>query len=105
MRASIRGMRPLLFALLLAGCAARPVNTFTTIPKDTTNVCTSLCDSIGLHLTSVVVVASEVGCVCETPASAGKPAGASAAAGGAVIAVRAAERQRQQSAAQPNARR
>ncbi len=88
-------MRALALSLLVAGCAAKPVNTFTTIPKDTANECTQICGNIGLTMTAVVVVASEVGCVCEK-APGSRPAGASAATGGAVIAVRDAAYQRQQ---------
>ena len=97
-------MRTLLAALLLAGCAAQPVSMFTTIPKDTANECSRICDSIGLTMTSVVVVASQVGCVCEkTPGS--KPAQASTAGAGAVIVLesqRQAEAQRQQNINAPN---
>ena len=90
-------MRPwLLVVALCAACAAHPVNTFTTIPKETPTECTSICRSIGLELTAVVVVASEVGCVCEKSPGAAKQQGASAAASGAVIAVERAQRQHPQ---------
>jgi hypothetical protein len=83
-----------ILSLVLAGCAAQPVNMFTTIPKETASECTKICDSIGLQMTSVVVVASQVGCVCEKSA-ASKGAQASTAGAGAVIALEA-QRQQQQ---------
>jgi hypothetical protein len=88
-------MRVVALALLLAGCAAQPVSMFTTIPKDTGQECTKICGNIGLSMTAVVVVASQVGCVCEK-SGASRAAGASAASGGAVIAIEAAQRQQQQ---------
>ena len=94
---SVGSMKPALFtALFVAGCAAQPVSLFTTIPKDTANECIRICDSIGLHMTSVVVVASQVGCVCEpTPGAGSKPGQASATSAGAVIALEAQRQQEQ----------
>ena len=71
-------MRIALLVLLVAGCAARPVSGFTTIPKDTPVTCENLCRDMGLRLGSVVVIGDQVGCVCDKD-------GASHAAVGAVM--------------------
>ncbi|HTO99002.1 MAG TPA: hypothetical protein VMK66_18255 [Myxococcales bacterium] len=94
-------------AFLAAGCVtARPLGSFTTLPPDTPKECTRLCQSMGLLLTAVVVVADSAGCVCEAQPGTARPAGATAAAsGGAVIAARAAaaaaQQQQMQQAQQP----
>ena len=88
----------LVAALLAAGCStARPLSPFTSLPSDTPKECTKLCQSMGLQLTAVVVVASSAGCVCEAQPGAARPSGATAAAsGGAVVALQEAEAAAQQ---------
>ena len=81
-------------ALLAAGCTtAKPLGAFTTLPPDTPQECTRLCQSMGLQLTAVVVVASSAGCVCEAqPSGKARPVGGTAASlGGAVVALQEAE--------------
>ena len=79
----------LLLLLLLAACATRPpVGSLVRLPRDTAQECTNVCESIGLRLTAVVVVASSAGCVCEAqPGPGATPGGASAASAGAIIVV------------------
>jgi hypothetical protein len=76
--------------LLLAGCATRPpVAPNLRLPPDTAQECGNICQSIGLQLSAVVVVASSAGCVCEAQPRTGNaaPGGASAASAGAIIVV------------------
>ena len=87
-------MRIAVLALLAAACAARPVSGLTSIPKDTPASCSSICENMGLKLGAVVVIANEVGCVCQK--SADGPAGAAAVAAGLFIAVRRADDRREQ---------
>ena len=84
--------------LLLAACATRPpVSPMLRLPPDTAQECANVCQSIGLRLSAVVVVASSAGCVCEAQPSANAfQGGASAASAGAVIVVDEEQRQHQQ---------
>lgn len=54
------------FSLLaLVGCPAPVgVSGAVHVPRDSANVCAGQCESIGLTLSSVVVMANNVGCVC-----------------------------------------
>jgi len=88
-------MRIAALALLAAACAARPVSGLTTIPKDTPASCSSICENMGLKLGAVVVIANEVGCVCQKSAAEGA-AGAAAVAAGLFIAVQRADDKREQ---------
>src|SRR5438552_7752057 len=102
---------PLLALLLLAtGCAAMVgKGGLINVPKDSAAQCENICHNIGLPLMSVVVMASNVGCVCgapaapQTPAAPGAPpppppAAAGPASGGmaALLVQEEAERQQQQ---------
>jgi hypothetical protein len=90
-----------------AGCPA-PVGSRAPVPSDSTAQCREYCQNIGLPLESVVIMASNVGCVCDArppmaaPVPAGPPAtsatGASSTAGGmaAVMMEQEAEAQQQQ---------
>jgi hypothetical protein len=72
-------------ALLITGCrgtARVGVGERMDIPRDSAGQCTRLCDSIGLGLDSVVVMASNVGCVCRAAPAPGAAPAASASAGG-----------------------
>jgi hypothetical protein len=89
--------------LLLTACATRPpVGSFHRLPSDTAQECANVCDSIGLRLSAVVVVASSTGCVCEAQPGSGNaaPGGASAASAGAIIVVEEGEAAQQQQAGQ-----
>ena len=89
-------MRFVVLALLLGGCVGvRPVSDLTTIPKDTAAVCESVCGGMGLSLGAVVVIADQVGCVCDK-AAASHAAGASTAALGAILAARRADPNREE---------
>lgn len=50
----------------VTGCARAPVGVTsnTSVPSDSANICAGHCESIGLQLSSVVVMANNVGCVC-----------------------------------------
>jgi hypothetical protein len=92
-------------AFLAAGCStARPLSPLTTLPPDTPQECTKLCQSMGLQLSAVVVVASSAGCVCEVqPGTAGRAGGMAAASAGAVIAAQKEEAAAQQQQIQQTA--
>lgn len=95
----------LLGVLLLAttGCAAT-VGSEKTIPSDSAQTCAGYCRDIGLELDCVVIMASNVGCVCRAapPLVPGAPgAAAGGTAGGAMAAIIAAEQAQQAQAVKP----
>jgi hypothetical protein len=103
-----------LIALVLAGVAAcpAPVGSQAPVSPDSTAQCRNYCGHIGLPLESVVIMASNVGCVCDArpPMPAGPPSttspttssAASSTAGGmaAVMIEQEQEREAQQRQAQ-----
>ena len=86
-------MRIAALALLTAACAVRPVSGMMTVPNDTPASCTSICENMGLKLSAVVVIANEVGCVCQKAADG--QAGAAAVAAGVFIAIQRADDRRE----------
>jgi hypothetical protein len=100
-----------LIALLLGGVAAcpAPVGSAAPVSPDSAAQCRSYCQRIGLPLESVVIMASNVGCVCDArppmpagPPSSTSPATSSAAsstAGGMAVMIEQ-EREREQQQAQ-----
>ena len=86
----------LLMAIFGSACAAT-VGTGGAIyvPKDAAATCASHCQEIGLSLNSVVIMASNVGCVCS--AAPNPPGGA--ASGGGMAALLMAEQQRHDASA------
>ena len=84
-----------LFALVMLGCGPKPASNRSTIPRDNVTQCVSLCQSAGLQLQSLVIVANQTGCVC-SPGSAQASAGGAAAASGGAVAVIIAQQQQQQ---------
>ncbi|NVB82280.1 MAG: hypothetical protein HOV81_28120 [Kofleriaceae bacterium] len=95
----------------VVGCATPSTVGTTTdiyVPKDSAGTCSGYCHEIGLELSSVVIMANNVGCVCSpaipltgappaatppTPPTAGST---SAAAGMAALLVAEAARQQQE---------
>ena len=70
-----------------------------TIPRNTASNCVSYCQTIGLHMSAVVIIMNQAGCVCEPRAAATvstRRSASSAVAGGAVIAAVRAQQQQQQ---------
>ena len=88
-----RHILPLLAAVSLAGCGAAQASNRDTIPRGNITQCRSLCESSGMALQSIVIVANQTGCVCGVQ---GSLAAASAASGGAVAVMLAEEEQRRQ---------
>jgi hypothetical protein len=91
-------LRIALLSLALAGCGAQAtVGTVSQVgvPPDAPKTCAGYCQSMGLTLDSVVIMASNVGCVCnarpEAPAPAPTaptaPAATGAGAAGAMTAI------------------
>jgi hypothetical protein len=70
-----------LAALSLTACMA-PVGTsgIVSVPPDAAQSCAQHCQTIGMRLTAVAIMANNVGCVCQSPAPAGSPAGSSSRA-------------------------
>lgn len=92
-----------LLALGAAACVA-PVGTsgLLSVPKNAGTTCAEMCSSIGMSLTTVVVMANNVGCACAPPRAVGTDERGVATAAGLVAAqVQEAERQAQQQARQP----
>ncbi len=82
--------------LSLCGCmAAVGTSGAISIPKDAQRQCRSHCESIGMGLGAVAIMANNVGCVCQGNASESLDA-ASITAGMATIAMQEAEQQQQQ---------
>jgi hypothetical protein len=85
--------------LILLLCSACPATVGTGgaiyVPKDAAATCASHCNEIGLALNSVVIMASNVGCVC----SAAPGASGGGVSGGGMAALLMAEQERQSSAA------
>lgn len=89
----------LLLALSSAGCAAAVgTSGVMYVPKDAATTCASHCDSIGMQLGSVVIMANNVGCVCNAKDA---PAASSAAAGGVAALMMDDDERRQQRQTQP----
>jgi hypothetical protein len=86
--------------LPLAGCAAQVgAGGMISVPKDAPATCSGYCSDMGLSLAAVVVMASNVGCVCEPRGkAASEEHGASAAAGGMAAIIVQEESRRQQQA-------
>jgi hypothetical protein len=70
-----------LAALLLTACMA-PVGTsgVVSVPPDAAQSCAQHCQSIGMRLTAVAIMANNVGCVCQSPTPPGSAAGSSSRA-------------------------
>ncbi len=61
------------FLLNISGCTAHVGSTLT-VPGDAGQTCTNHCQSIGMHLSAVAIMANNVGCICE-PATVAPVAG------------------------------
>ena len=86
-----------LIALSATGCvAAVGTQGMVTVPKDSPHTCTRFCNEMGLTLSAVVVMASNVGCVCTPPIAVSTTQGAAATAGMATIAMQDEEHRKQQ---------
>ena len=81
------------------GCAAQVgVGGMVSVPRDAPTTCSGYCSDMGMSLEAVVVMASNVGCVCEPKAkSASAEHGASTAGGMAALVVEEESRRQQQS--------
>ena len=53
---------------LFVGCMAHVGAEGVKVPSDSAQRCEAHCQSIGLELTAVAIMANNVGCVCERPA-------------------------------------
>lgn len=54
----------IVLATSIAGCMA-PVGSSLRVPSDATDTCRRLCTGIGLEMSAVAIMASNVGCVCQ----------------------------------------
>src|SRR5215472_8389080 len=76
-----RELSLVLAALSLTACMA-PVGTsgVISVPPDAAQSCARHCQTIGMRLTAVAIMANNVGCVCQSPAPTGSAAGSSSRA-------------------------
>ena len=75
-------------SLLVAGCAAAsPLQGPYTLPNNVAKDCRSLCQEADLQMSSVVVMANSVGCVCVPPGTTARNDGEAAAAGAITVAL------------------
>jgi len=99
-------MRRLVAISFVIGACTAPVGSTMAVPHDSAATCASYCQAIGLPLQSVVIMASNVGCVCNAqPNAQGNAASSSAGGVAAMIQQEAARRaaaaqQQQQSTSQ-----
>lgn len=86
--------------ITLPACTA-PVGSSLTVPQDAASTCQDHCQSIGMRLTAVAIMANNVGCVCEPRETSAPNSGtvgqqSSATAGGmTAIAIQEEEQRRQ----------
>ena len=90
-------MKRVMLAMLLGACTA-PVGSTMVVPHDSAATCAGYCQSIGLPLQSVVIMASNVGCVCNAQPTV--PTANASAAGGLAALMQQEEARRRQAAAQ-----
>ena len=82
--------------MILGGCiesATVGVHKMVSIPPDAADVCQSHCGSIGLSLSAVAIMASNVGCICEREGAVAQ-GGASIASG--MVTLMLQQRQQEQ---------
>jgi hypothetical protein len=92
--------RVALLLVLGSGCAATVGTTSNVyVPPTAAGTCQAQCQGIGLDLGAVVVMANNVGCVCQPRGTSTAKASSAAVAGG-MAAIMQAEQQSQQQAAQ-----
>lgn len=90
----------LLLGILAAGCPAPVgINGPNYVPKDAASTCAGHCSELGLALNSVVIMASNVGCVCSAGTTASQDG---AASGGGMAALLMAEQSRTSSTSTPS---
>jgi hypothetical protein len=80
---------------VIFGCNPVTVGSDLKVPPDAAATCTKHCESIGLTLSAVAIMANNVGCVCQ-PAPTGKVALEAAPAAGMVTILMQQQAQRSQ---------
>jgi hypothetical protein len=67
-------MKRMIWILALVACKPDVVTTQNlTLPADSASTCLAQCRSIGLDLSSVVIIAQNIGCVCSPAPAPGAP--------------------------------
>lgn len=83
--------------LLLAGLSGCPAvvgtSALTTVPSDAGQTCEAHCDTIGMDLGAVAIMANNVGCVCQPKAT---QADASSAVSAGMVTIMLQRQQQQQ---------
>lgn len=89
-------------ALFSVNCQA-PVGSAREVPPDAADTCAEHCQTVGMRLTAVAIMASNVGCICQHGGEKGAaPGGEASAAGMATIMLQEeAQREQQRQAAIP----
>ena len=63
------GIKGILAVLSLTGCMATVGVDARSIPPDAAQTCARHCQTIGMRLSAVAIMAENVGCVCQPPAA------------------------------------
>jgi hypothetical protein len=87
---------PLVVTILIGCEATAPLGSVSTLPPDAAANCSHLCSEAGLEMSSMVIIASSIGCVCQVK---GKSAAAGNSAVAAIAGATVIEEQRRASAA------
>jgi hypothetical protein len=88
--------RLLLLIALVPGCKATVgTNTLVEVPPDSRTRCEAYCRDLKLSLSSVVIMANEVGCVCSVASVTADASDAGSAMAAGVLAKKAKERRAQ----------
>jgi hypothetical protein len=78
---------PLVFTVLVGCEATAPLSQLLTLPADSAGKCATLCKEASLEMSSLVIVHSSIGCVCQVPGkSAAKDATGARDASAATVA-------------------
>lgn len=103
----IRGMAIAVLAIGLSGCNEVNKAVIGPLPPERGSECRANCASLGMQLTSVVLIMNSTGCVCQvidvtkplgaTPAATAEQAAAAVGGGAAIAATAAAAAQQQHS--------
>ncbi|NUP06784.1 MAG: hypothetical protein HOW73_12080 [Polyangiaceae bacterium] len=97
-RLEVRGI--LAIAVFVSACKATVgVGGMVDVPSDSATTCKTHCESIGMKLGAVAIMANNVGCVCQPPDQPA-PSNAAVTAGMATIAMQDAEEARRRAAQQ-----
>jgi hypothetical protein len=95
----IRSSVAMVLLVFVCGCPATVGKTgLVALPSDAAQTCAGYCAELGLELSAVAIMASNVGCICQPKNANTSETSSSAVAGGMTTIMLAQERQQQQAA-------